>query len=180
MHRPGIPSNRSSLDLDAELPLNVSLATWRVFVQPERFADMHVAYTVSAAERTTELMAAPAQDRIPHSSTEAGKRRGALISAARLRGATARTFGLAAIACLTAVAAAAALGQVHPSLPWHGGKVLQTVGGLLALWGTLLAVDGPPRSWSGTSAAERVHVAVFTWLLTLGACAALLGTLISP
>lgn len=81
------------------------------------------------------------------------------------------------MACFAAVLFAAMLGAVHPSLPWDSSKVLQSLGGGFALWGTLLAVDGPPKTWGGGSAAERVHTAVFTSLLTIGACVALVGTL---
>ena len=123
-------------------------------------------------------MTLPAQGKRPHSSTKAGERLYSDESRLVLKASLGKTFLAAAAATVCALTAAFALGDVHPTLPVHMGKVLQAIGGAFALWGTLFAVSGPEKTWGGGSVPERVHGFMFTCLLGVGGFLAILGTLL--
>jgi hypothetical protein len=158
---------------------NVVAATWALFTSVDRFTEFlfqdnkYWATFVAIAEQQRRSGARP------HHSSEAGRRLDAIESMELLR----RTFGHSMLIALamscTALALAWVTGAVHASLPWHWGKVLQGVGGALALWGTIAALTGPPKSLGGCSLAETVHAFAFTVLLAIGGGAAMVGMLIS-
>lgn len=158
--------------------LHVVRATWAMFVSDDKFAQENYAHYERGLKRSELLSRLPAEGKLPHPSSKEGIRLYSDEARATLRRELRNTFAMAAFGAGCAVGIAVAAGEVHPSLPWHVGKVLQTVGGVLALWGTLFALRGPVKTWGGGSAPERVHGFLFTCLLGAGGSLALLGTLL--
>lgn len=155
-------------------------ASWALFTSADRFVQISLERASQGARYTQLGSLLPALGQKPHPSTEEGIRYSAREALAAIRRAVAGSLILSLVAGAVALVVSACLGAVHPDLPWHKGKLLQATGGVLALWGTLLAVDGPARTWSGWTAAEHVHATLYTLLLVTGGFLAVLGTLISP
>ena len=169
------PEEFKSLD-----KLNVWNATWALFTSADRFAVIDRERVEQSYRRVELQMLLPALGKEPHRSSEAGRRLTSDENVAAVRGAVATSFAVSTLALACALLAATIYGAVNMALPFHLGKALQTGGGFLAMWGTLLAVNGPARTWSGWNAAERVHTALFTFLLASGGAIAIVGSLISP
>ncbi len=160
--------------------LNTWAATWALLTSEARFVEIH-RERQAQSRKSLDIEKRLRRDKLkPQLGTSEETDLVGRTAAAEVRAALLASFGVSAVAVAAALLAGVAWGAVHPSLPWHWGKALQTLGGGLALWGTLLAVRPPPRSWSGWTAAEHVHVALYTWLLATGAVTAIVGTLISP
>lgn len=158
--------------------LNVLRATWALFSSEELFAKENHAHNLRGQRRAELLMELPASGEMPDLSTQAGERLFSDESRKRLIQGLLRTFSLTCSAIVIALLIAGVLGAVHPSIPLHPGRVFQIIGGALALWGTLFALDGPIKSWGGGTVPERVHSFIFTCLLAFGGALALLGTLL--
>lgn len=165
-------------ELHALGDVNVLRATWALFSSEELFAEVNHAHVLRGQRRAKLLMELPASGEMPHPSTPAGERLFSNESRKRLIQGLLRTFSLSCSAIAIALLIAGALGAVHPSFPLDPGRAFQTIGGTLALWGTLFAVDGPTKSWGGGTVPERVHSFIFTCLLAIGGALALLGTLL--
>jgi hypothetical protein len=78
----------------------------------------------------------------------------AVISRRQLRGSLKHSFVKALGVAAIALVGAGAVGAIHYSLPWNMGKVLQTVGGGIAIWSTFFALGEPQRTWDRNTLAE--------------------------
>lgn len=151
-------------------------ATWSMLFSADGFA--HHYHDLLERSRAQSVEDMRRTDGRPHQSTKAGERLSSDEARDGLRVGLFRAFLVACAAFVVAVGIAFAAGTVHPSRSIDAGKLLQAVGGAIAIWGTLLAVKSPPKSLGGTSVPEQVHAFVFTALLGIGGVLALTGTLI--
>lgn len=79
---------------------------------------------------------------------------------------------------LIGVVIASVLGKVDPSLPVAHGKVLSTVGGMLAAWATLFELGGyVDDSFSGETLDELVRPMLFRAIFLPGLVVATIGQL---
>jgi len=84
---------------------------------------------------------------------------------------------MAVLLLLLALAVAATLGKVHPTLPADYGKVITTIGASVAAWGTLLQFRGPSRTYRGNLLHETAHTSLVLLLVVAGIALAGLGSL---
>ena len=159
--------------------ISVWKAAVALFTSAEEFANVNRQHS-EFGKRQAELAMAPRPAGVPHVSSPEGIKLSALRAVVDVRKATLLTLAISAAVLLLASMVAFWWGALNPSLPWHWGKVFQTAGAAFALWGTLLALSGPQRSWGGGTAAELAHGLVFTVILAIGGALAMFGTLISP
>jgi hypothetical protein len=151
--------------------------TWTLLTSKETFAAAEAEHIAFAKERMRRLVGPRTG---PHLYSPEGQRFGAFEAATRVRAACSRTLVLSLITLAVALLLALLLGVVAPNLPWHWGKVSETAGAVFALWGTLLALNGPYRSAESGTEAAKAHALLFTILLGIGGASAMFGTLISP
>ena len=151
--------------------------TWALLTSKEKFATAEAQHLAFGEERMRRLMGPRTG---PHMHSPEGQKFGAFEAATRVRGACIRTLVISLLVLAVALVLAVLLGVVAPNLPWHWGKVSQSGGAVFALWGTLLALNGPYRSAESGTAAAKAHALLFTVLLGIGGALAMFGTLISP
>jgi hypothetical protein len=151
-------------------------ATWSMLFSEDRFAQHY--RDLLERSRAQAMEDIQRTDGRPHHSTPAGERLSSDEARNELQLGLLNAFLVACVALFLAVGIALTVGTVHPSRSLDAGKLLQAVGGALAIWGTIFAVKSPPKSLGGLSVPEQVHTFLFTTLLGIGGALALTGTLI--
>lgn len=164
-------------DPEAVGDVNLWRMTWALLTSKEKFAAAEAEHVAFGKERMRRLMGPRSG---PHMHSAEGQNFSAFAAATRVRGACIRTFVISVLMLAVALVLAVLLGVVAPNLPWHWGKISQSGGAVFALWGTLLALNGPYRSAESGTAAAKAHALLFTVLLGIGGALAMFGTLISP
>lgn len=137
--------------------------------------NLAVAHNLSRVLTATDLAEKHKRGEYPSSKHVAHLRSTALSNFVAVRRSIAISGLLAAVICGAALAAAAALGRVHPSLPVDYGKAVTWVGAFLASWGAVLQFRPAEESMKGGMLHERLHGLVVRILFGSGTVLAAFG-----
>jgi hypothetical protein len=184
LHRVHYDSSMSDLDQRAVEQLariqelqseNIPYAAWTILTSRRRFIAIFVEHRRRAHSVMQLMMSMPVRGLIAD-DTPKGVEVEATDALAAVRTSVIRGLGLSCAALLVALACGYWLGALSHVLPVHLGKCLQTAGGALALWGTLVALSGPDGV--ANSIPRRAHTLIFIVLLSIGGGLAMIGTLL--
>lgn len=147
-----------------------------LFFNNRRYRDLAYRDAIALATEDTHIMAGYLEGTWP-GDREAQYREDLLKRGQKVRASFITSFWHTMAAVLTAVVIALAWGRFGPSLDWNVSKVLQSLGGFLAAWGTIFQLGGSERTWAGDTLAEQLPGLLFRLVFLPGFLLATAGTL---
>jgi len=154
-----------------------ALGTLASLFSADQHVDLAVAHNLSRVLTATDLADKHKKGEFPTTEHVAALQSAALSNFVAVRRSIAISGLLAAAICGAALAAAAVLGKVHPSLPVDYGKAVTWVGAFLASWGAILQFRPAEESVKGGMLHEWLHGLVVRILFGGGTVLAAFGAM---